>query len=175
MAQLPYLVYEQKPPMSSEDFRELARPLMNKPDFALLNLLSLEPQTETTGCSFIDGWRDWELDLRKNLAKQRAIKLKRDLPVPEPVFHMDIAAVALKAIDEPSPLEGEILLDKARWLAVDALAGNDYFHRNSVFAYLLKLLLIERRQIFNVEKGFAEYKSLYASIMESVQNVGDPK
>jgi hypothetical protein len=88
---------------------------------------------------------------------------------------MDTYAAASKAIDESSPLDGEILLDKARWQAIDDLAGNDYFHRNSIFAYLLKLLLIERRMSFNVEKGFDEYKSLYTSIVESVQNAGDSK
>jgi len=173
MAQLPYLYYEQTPPMSSEDFKILAKPLMTKSDFALLNEISIEPQDKITGCNFIDALRKWDRTLRMDLAKQRAIKLKRGIPVTEPDFHLDTAAAASKAMDEKSPLEGEILLDKARWQAIEDLAGNDYFHRNSVFAYYFKLLLIERRLSFNVDKGFAEYKSLYTSIVESVQNAGD--
>ena len=168
IAQLPNLVYEQKPSMSSQDFLDLAKSLISKGDYALLKDLSLEMKEEKTGCKFIDNWQDWERDLRMNLAKLRAIKLKRELP-PEPVFHMDIAAVATKAVDEHSPLEGEIMLDKVRWHAIEEFAGSDYFHRNSVFAYYLKLLLIERRMSFNVDKGFSEYKSLYASIVESGQ------
>jgi len=40
---------------------------------------------------------------------------------------------------------------------------------NNIYAYYLKLLLLERRQSFNTEKGFAEYKTLYAEILESAQ------
>ena len=168
IAQLPNLVYEQKPLISSQEFKELAKSLISKSDFDLLEGLSLGLKDKKTGCRFIDGWQEWERDLRMNLAKQRAIKLKRELP-PEPVFHMDIAAVATKAVDEHSPLEGEIMLDKVRWHAIEDLAGNDHFNRNTIFAYYLKLLLIERRMSFNVDKGFSEYKSLYASIVESGQ------
>ena len=174
MAQLPYLYYEQMPPMSSENFKELAKPLINKTDFDLLSKISLVPLNKIVDCKFINNWQNWDRTLRLDLAKQRAIKLKRDIPLNEPDFHLDTAAAASKAIDESSPLEGEILLDKARWNAIDDLAGSDYFHRNSVFAYYLKLLLIERRLSFNVEKGFTEYKSMYASILESAQ-AGDSK
>jgi hypothetical protein len=176
IAQLPYLIYEQKPPMSSEDFKNLAASLMTKKDAALLNHLSLDPQKISCRYSFMNKWKDWENTLRIIVAKQRAAKLKREAPeVTEPLFNMDITAAALKAVDESSPLEAETMLDKARWNAIDDLAGNDYFHKNIVFAYYLKLLLIERRQVFNVDKGFDEYKSLYASIVESVQNEGDLK
>jgi len=174
MAQLPYLVYEQKPPMSSDDFLELAKPLMSKDDSAIFNLISLKFDSsinKKSGCSFIDKWHSWEYALRLNIAKERAIKLKRESEIvtEPPVFPLEAASTASKAADEHSPLDGEIVLDKARWNAIDNLAGNDYFHRNIAYAYYLKLLLIERREAFNVDKGFTEYKSLYASIVESGQ------
>ncbi|MCL2759755.1 MAG: DUF2764 domain-containing protein [Treponema sp.] len=178
MAQLPSLIYEQKPPMSSCEFKELAISQLNKNDAALLNCLSLEPSAEAAnGCKFISNWRVWEYNLRYSLAKERAMKLNRDVSAAEPqVYHMDAAAAASKASDEFSPLDGENVIDKARWNAIDSMAGMDYFHRNTVFAYYLKLLLIERREAFNTEKGFAEYKSLYASILESAQNsLGETK
>jgi hypothetical protein len=177
MAQLPYLSYDQKPPMSCEAFKNLAKSLLSKDDNAVLNLLSLTPISSdvvTSKCNFFMKWQAWEHNLRLCLAKQRALKLKQDISISEhQTFFMDVAAIVLKVMDEKSPLKAEFLLDKARWQAIDDLAGNDYFHRNSVFAYFMKLLLIERRQSFDVEKGFAEYKSLYASIVESVHNPGD--
>ena len=176
IAQLPFLIYEQKPLMSSENFKSLAEQHMSKNDYNLFKHLSFEfDDLEMTGCDFIDKYRDWELSLRQNLAVQRAIKSKLDIPFKEPNFNMGAAAAALKAIDEKSPLEAEFLLDKTRWNAIDDLAGNDNFNRNYLYAYYLKLLLIERREAFNDDKGFSEYKSLYASIlkeyndMESVQ------
>jgi hypothetical protein len=193
MAQLPFLIYEQKPPMSSAAFKALAESLMTDEDSGLLGFLALNPQPEIaadsgpafaelpplTGCEFIDRWREWERALRLNLAKNRAVKLKREgssifEPPSSPV---EAAAAAAKSVNsDMSPLEGEVLIDKARWNAIDFFTGSDYFDRNNVYAYFLKLLLLERRLSFNAERGFAEYKSLYASIIESAQNtVGEPK
>jgi hypothetical protein len=65
-----------------------------------------------------------------------------------------------------SPLEAELFLDEARWKALEYFQGITYFDRNTVYAYLLKLLLMERRSAFRAEEGFAEYKGLYAAVME---------
>jgi len=166
VAQLPSLIYEQSPPMSSVDFLKLAESFMNKKDMELFGQLALDADyTKTTGCGFIDKYRNWEYSMRQNLAVQRAIKLKREAPV-ETNYRFDAAAAASKAMDETSPLEGELVLDKARWYTIDDLAGNDIFTRNYLYSYYLKLLLIERREAFSVDKGFSEYKSLYASILE---------
>ena len=177
MAQLPYLIYEQKPPMTSASFKAMAKYFLNDADSVFMDKLSLNPAfcEDGSGSDFIDSWKEWERALKLNLSKERAIKLKKEntITAEPPFFPLEAAGAASKAIDEHSPLEGEIVLDKARWLAIDAFAGNDNFHRNAVFAYFLKLLLLERRQSFNVEKGFAEYKSLYASIVESAQHRGD--
>jgi len=174
MAQLPYLVFEQKPPMSSAAFKDLCTYQLTEADNALMAELSLTQDkdlSEKTGCSFIDEWREWDYCFTINLAKQRAIKLKRD---PNSIketadIHLDILSLIAKAMDELSPLEGETIVDKARWIAIESFTGSEYFDRNHVYAYYLKLLLLERRQFFDTEKGFAEYKSLYASIVESGQ------
>ena len=184
VSQLPYLIYGQTPPMSPEAFKELARPLLSSPDAALLDLISLDPQppgpgeqghsyvnsAPVSGSGFIDNWREWERALRLNLAKHRSIKTKREsaAPVEPPNFPADAASVAARAMaSAESPLEGEIFIDKARWSAIEFLQGIDYFDRNTVYAYLLKLIILQRRASFQTETGFAEYKSLYASIMES--------
>ena len=192
MAQLPYLMYDQKPPMSSEEFKELAVALLQKCDADIISNISniikssgdaeepaFNEKAPSTGNFFMDKWLDWERTLRQNIARERAIKLKRRdaAKLEPPVFPADAAQAAIKvAIGDGSPLDKEIMLDKVRWNAVESLAGNDYFHRNSVFAYYLKLLLLERKLSFNAEKGFAEYKSLYASIVKSAQtSLGDTK
>ena len=189
VSQLPYLIYGQTPPMSADAFRSLARPLLTDKDAVLLDLVGFDPQplkpgdddhsyaenAPASGCNFIDGWREWERSLRLNLAKQRSIKTKRETaaPVEPPVFPADAAAVAVKAVvAAESPLEGETLIDKARWNAIETLQGSDHFDRNTIFAYLLKLILLERRASFQTDVGFSEYKSLYASILESAATFG---
>jgi hypothetical protein len=190
--------------MSSEAFKEMALAFLNKKDAALLKKLSLGLSTESvpaeadgdsspisaairkirqckkgTGCKFIDRWKEWELTLRLNLARYRSLNLYHDNTdtIEPPVSPSDAYTVAANvATHESSPIENEIILDKARWNAVDLFTHNDYFNKNNVYAYYLKLLLLERRQLFDAETGFAEYKSLYAQIIESphgyVENSG---
>jgi hypothetical protein len=187
VAQLPGLIYDQQPLMSSEAFKELAKGFLSKHDATLLDKVSLDPfppeqggsyeeKAPSSGSSFIDAWREWERTLRLNLAKQRAFKIKRDAPVGVPSDPADAAAAAAKIMavaDEP--LEGELLTLKVRWNVIETLQGLEYFHINTILAYLLKLLLLERHALFQTETGFAEYKSLYASIVGSTSPAGETK
>jgi hypothetical protein len=68
-----------------------------------------------------------------------------------------------------SPPEVEYLGDNARWDAIEVLQGINDCDRTTIYAYLLKLILLERRASFKVEEGFAEYKTLYGSILDNVQ------
>ena len=195
-AQLPYLAYGQKPPMSSSDFRDLAKPLLDTQDRVFFDLVDLDPEGITekghidtrpsyaepalkSGCDFIDQWREWERTLRLNLAQQRSQKTKQEgvnALVEAPALPTDAAAAALRAVTATeSPLEAEYVLDKARWEAIENLQGIIYFNRNTIYAFLLKLLLLERHAMFNTENGYAEYKSLYASILGSVQPGSSPE
>jgi len=172
IAQLPSLVYGQKPPMSSAHFKSLAEDLLEDSDLKVMEYLSFnDPFSPEGSCAFVKNWRNWERALKLNLAKERAIKLKRAVPDGEiPFFPQEASITAVKAVDEKSPLDGEYLLDKARWTAIDEIAGRDYYSVNNIYAYYLKLLLLERRQGFNIEKGFADYKNLYAEILASAHH-----
>ena len=172
--------------MTPDAFRDLARPLLNTSDAALLDMVSLDlrpspaeggrpyaDSAPSSGSDFIDNWREWERVLRLNLAKHRALKAKREgaVTVEPPVVPADAPAAALRAIAlMESPLEAETMLNKVRWSAIDVLQGIDYFSMNTIFAYLLKLLILQRHDSFQVETGFSEYKSLYASILGSAQS-----
>jgi hypothetical protein len=180
--------------MTCEAFVALCQTMLRGKDMALLSKLSLDPNPDRVGeeakgpsyvhgvppcgCKFIDNWREWERTLRLSLAKHRASKIP-NYPteiIDPPFFPVEANQAAARALAQDiSPLDGELVIDRARWNAIENLAGTDYFSRDNVFAYYLKLLLLERRQAFNVEKGFAEYKSLYAYIIESAQHsLGEP-
>ena len=198
VAQLPSLAYGQTPPMKPQAYKDLVKPLLNAEDAAFLDMVGLDPHplpegtllatgityaenAPASGSDFIDGWREWERTLRLNIARNRAIKIKREgTPTAEPpVVPADAATAATRALAEESPLEAEITLDKARWSAIDSLLGVTYFDRNVIFAYLLKLLILQRRASFQTETGFSEYKSLYAAILDGAQSgtsrVGESK
>jgi len=171
--QLSSLAYGQPPPISSGAFREKAAPVLGEKDAALLAMIALAPPPDAgdaapSGCDFIDGWREWEGALRASLARLRAAKLGReaeggpDAPPPPP----GVAEAAARALAAETPLEGEVAIDRARWDAVEALQGGELFHRRTVFAYLMKLLILERQASFQAEAGFSEYQTLYSSIRE---------
>jgi hypothetical protein len=181
-AQLPYLIYGQAVPMSSATFRELARSALNVQDAAVLDCCTLDPDPAGEGktglayaemappvsSEFINRWREWERALRLNLARSRAQKVKREgLQAADAPEHPAGAAGAAKtALTLESPLEAELFLDKARWDAIEELQGIGAFSENAMYAYLLKLLLMERRAAFRAEEGFSEYKGLYTAILE---------
>jgi hypothetical protein len=168
-AQLPYLVYGQPVPMNHGAFKELARGAMGPAERAVLDACSLDPaEIPPAASEFLGAWREWESALRLNLARLRAAKLRRegDHAVDAPEFPAGAVAAAKAAAAIESPLEAEIFLDRARWNAIESFQGLNYFSENTIYAYLLKLLLMERRQAFKSEEGFEEYKTLYASILE---------
>jgi hypothetical protein len=136
---------------------------LSKVDLAQLDFCVLDPAADIPVSSFISKWYTWESALRLNLARYRAIRLKRDTPEP-PAYPADASALAKQAVSIESPLEAELFLDEARWKVIESLQGLQYFHVNTIYAYLLKLLLMERRTAFAMEEGFAEYKRLYAVI-----------
>jgi hypothetical protein len=169
-AQLPALIYGQPVPMTSSSFKELCSTKLSSSDFALLDWCTLDPANrQVASSSFIDGWYAWEWTLRLNLTRYRATRLKRDGSADPPEYPADAAYIAKTAMSIESPLEAEIFLDESRWKAIELLQGIQYFHINTIYAYLLKLLLMERRAGFVAEEGFTEYKRLYAAIMEGAK------
>jgi hypothetical protein len=174
MAQLPSLSYGDPVPMSPHSFRELCGANLSPADARLLPFCTLNPWDgapeeaaagEPGFSEFVGPWREWERALRFNLARYRAARAKREAPAEVPEYPADAAAAAKAAVAMDSPLEAEIFLDQSRWRAIETFQGLDYFDRNTVYAYLLKLLLMERRSCFRAEEGFAEYKGLYAAVM----------
>jgi hypothetical protein len=178
IAQLPQLNYGQTPPMSPEAFKELAQTKLSVQDAALLDYCTLGAtviEEKPTPSAFINEWRKRERTLTFNLAQARVAKLKREgisAGFDVPHDSVDAENQAKTAVGMENPLEAELFLDKGRWDAIEDLTGVTYFDVNVIYAYLLKLKLIARKASFTTEEGFAEYKALYASIMESAPKVG---
>ena len=202
-AQLPYLIYGRNPPMSSAAFKVLATEQMSSSDAALLEYCCLDPdplsdpQTENqkpappekklsyanpvrkTSSPLINRWKEWERLLRLNLAKARAQKLKREIKESErveiPETPSEILTAVRNSMTIESPLEAELFLDKTRFNAIDGFLGIDIFSENAMCAYLLKLLLMERRAAFVTEDGYEEYERLYAAILGQQETSGEAK
>lgn len=170
VATLPSVTYGDAPPKSSKEFREECAYHLAPRDAALLRYCCYDAAVtvaaRSTGSAFLDALLARERTLLLNLAHLRAARLKRSLPEEPPHDASGAETVAKTAFEMDDPLEAEVFLDRGRWDAIDALAGLDLFSVNMVYAYLLKLQLLERRQRFDTERGFAGYKELYDTILD---------
>jgi hypothetical protein len=174
-AQLPYVIYGQPVPVSSLDFRITAMKGMSSPDARNLEFCTLEPISREkliaakVSSGLLKAWHDWEEALRLNLAKLRSTKLNRiDAGFEHaPELPPDAAAAVKNALNADSPLEAEFILDRARWNAIETFLGVEFFTANTIYAFLLKLLLMERRLLFDEKIGLTEYKNLCASIIQT--------
>jgi len=170
VATLPWINYGDKPPTSSEEFRKLCLDLLHPSDADLIRFCRYDPRlavetVQPTGSDFIDLLMARERTLNMNMAYIRSAKLKRPSPEDPPHDVPRAEAVAKAACEMNDPLEAVIYIDQARWGALDAMVGIDYFGVNNIYAYLLKLQLLERRQYFNAERGIAGYRERYDSIL----------
>jgi hypothetical protein len=170
VATLPSVTYDDDPPLSSEEFREQCYSLLEDDDAALIQYCRYDPElavgsVQSTGSDFIDLFLARERTLILNLAFHRAEKLKRQFPADPPHDAPRTEGVAIAALEMNDPLEAALFIDRERWGMLDAMIGLDGFGVNNIFAYLMKLQLLERRKNFSAERGTAAYRERYDSIL----------
>jgi hypothetical protein len=81
------------------------------------------------------------------MVKVRSGRLKIEAETyirPETYTGPPLAPVVSAAAADPSLLEGERLLDEARWKVLDELAKDHYFDLDVLISYAYKLLILHR-------------------------------
>ena len=156
-------------PLNSSQFRELASRYISEGEKAVLDGLSLVPPKElsSTKSVFLDTWYEKERNLRFALAQIRAQKMKKDsVPLP-PGCTADIITAARTAVGMDSPLSAEQFLYEYRLRLLEDIRPLDGFSIDAVYAYGVKLMLVERMRKFEVENGKTSYHSLYDNILDN--------
>ena len=156
-------------PLTGAEFLELASRFITEDEKAVLQGLSLIPPMEniSTGSVFLDVWYEKERNLRCALAQIRAQKMKKDsVPLP-PGCTADIISAARTAVGMDSPLSAEQFLFEYRLRLLDDLRPLDGFSIDAVYAYGIKLLLVERMKKFEVENGKTSYHEIYDTILSN--------
>ena len=156
-------------PLTGTEFVELASRFITEDEKAVLQGLSLIPPMEniSTGSAFLDVWYEKERNLRCALAQIRAQKMKKDsIPLP-PGCTADIISAARTAVGMDSPLSAEQFLFEYRLRLLDDLRPLDGFSIDAVYAYGIKLLLVERMKKFEVENGKTSYHEIYDTILSN--------
>lgn len=145
------LHFEAQPPFSFEVFLVRCAEFIPAKDLKALEAVS-GAQAQAPGLEIIRKIQGFEAMLRNELVRIRAAHKKID---PEKYLRLDgfagqsIYHVALAAHRNPSPLDGERILDKERWNFLDELSIGHYFDLDFLIVYATKLLILERWERIN--------------------------
>jgi len=156
ISSLPVLIFGMKPPFFFERFLENCRPFISEEDLFLLSNLpvTVDEYGKSVGNPTIEKWLAFDTTLRNELVKIRAHSRKMDAakylrgenPIDVAIFH-----TAMSSHRSASILEGEKILDEARWQALDDLGIGHYFDMDSLILYAYKLKILERWETIHTQ------------------------
>lgn len=185
---LPGLLFGAPPPLSSKDFLDTCKRLMNPKEYMETEAVSLFLEVRQKGDSprggdgalagisqirsaFLESFLAWERGFRNELSRLRArgcgknedAYVRRGRQTDEAVK----AAAACFSVEDP--LKAEIAIEKERWAAAERLSALSGFDLDFMIAYRIKLMINERLQSLAAEAGKNNYGRLYAEIFGAAE------
>ncbi|MDP2937988.1 MAG: DUF2764 family protein [Candidatus Omnitrophota bacterium] len=151
IASLPMLHFAAKPPFSFEKFLQKCRESIPEKDAEVLENLTLEGSIAKER-PIIRDWLSFNVTLRNELVKLRATRKKIDPTKylrPDGYTGLSFYHIALAAQRNPSPLEGEKILDMERWNFLESLSFGHHFDLDFLIIYAYKLSILERWERIN--------------------------
>lgn len=163
IASLPELNSDGEMPLSYQDFLELCRKQVNSRTYQLLEELTLS----SAEGPLVKEWAAVYGALTKEVNYQRSMKLGKAYPVPA---EKDFATsqVAASALSAPNPLEAEKIMLAFEFEQLDSLTRTHFFDDYVLFAYAIKLKLLERQNSFQHDKGEKEFRRLINVVQKRV-------
>jgi hypothetical protein len=156
VASLPELSFGRPTPITMKDFLALCSEHLPAASCRLLAETDLfQSSASPTRLRVLNLWFEREHFLRNELARLRAQRLGWDVTphVRSTGRDTDLVMVAARILKNESPRAAEDELDRARWTFLDGLEFGHYFDLESLALYWLKLRLLERRAVFNKDRG----------------------
>ncbi len=162
------LQFGAKAPFSHSDFIERCESELYQDDMDIIKGESIEPAVEIEGrLPLLRDWRIFERGIRNELARTRAVKKGKD---PNKYLRHSssidpfIAPLAHWAINQDSPMETELYLDRIRWEKIEELKFGHYFDIEYLAAYCLQLQILERWDRINSGAGMEVLEGLVKNI-----------
>jgi hypothetical protein len=155
VASLPYLEFAGAPPMSPAAFLEYCEGLMAPADHDALRRV-VAGDLGTVAHPAVRHYAACETQLRNAVARARAARTGADAERvlrEHPGWEAGVEERAVQAMAMPDPLEREKALDRVRWQLLEELAVMPAFGVQAVYAYALKLCLLEKWQSLSDERG----------------------
>jgi len=158
ISSLPMLNFSARAPISLEEFLIKCKNLIPEKEFEILRGVCRQDSyfLAVQGRNSLKQWAGFEIALRNELARARAVRKKIDplkfLRFPDSP-QAEISHLAMAAYRSISILEGEKILDQARWNFLEALSFGHYFDFDCLLIYGLKLKILQRwDKIQNADK-----------------------
>ena len=147
------LEFGMKMPFSYSYFLMFAQEQLSRDDVEIIKRVKIIPYEDIDERFFVlKEWRDFDRALRNELARRRAQRKSKDPDqyirgeyYPEP----SIAGFVQWVVEQDSPLEAEISLERKRWEKLDELVKGHYFDIDYLVIYALKLQILERWERIN--------------------------
>jgi hypothetical protein len=167
--------FGQSPPMPSSAFAALCARSLSPGEAADLAGTSLDPpsgvELGARTDRLIDRYWFREGVLRNELCRLRAQAIGTEpakylRPLSVQIAEMEPIQTALRAFQAADPLAGEMELERSRWKWLDLEAALHAFDLDALYAYMLRLLILERIGSFREETGAAEYESTYKTVLD---------
>lgn len=164
VASLPMLEFGTKAPILYQDFISQCKGQLSADDMEIIGRASIAPCEHTGDTSpTLKEWKRFEFSLRNEIARYRANKFSKD-----PFRHIRgegypdpfTAGFAQWALNQDSPIDAELSLDRARWDMIEGLKKGHYFDIDFLVAYALQLQILERWQRINSENGMEVLEGL---------------
>lgn len=149
ISSLPTLNFGSEPPFSFKDFIQKCGSLIPDEEIKVIRRIPSFDAflVSDAGSEVLRKWKDFDIALRNELVKVRALRKKSD-PLkylrPDEYFQPQIVHIASVALRNPLILEAEKALDFQRWRLLEELSIGHYFDFDVLLIYALKLLILER-------------------------------
>jgi hypothetical protein len=174
VASLPMLSYEYERAPSLDEFLTVCKPLVSPQHLSLLESASAtDLEADSAVCRTLDLWRSWEITLRNELLRLRAKNRGREAQ-PHGTGSTGTVGpqvIAREAFSQESPLQAEEILNRARWSYLDELESGHYFDIDKILVYALRLKILERKALFDEQKGREMFDKVYTEIINPVGEV----
>jgi len=178
IASLPCLSFSQPKALSYAHFLSLCSSFLENSDFDIIKSISLSFVDEKASpLDSMKKWAVWDEAFRNELARMRADRLKRQIDNEESgesSVKVQAALAAREVFGITSPFLADEERDKARWEYLNSLEFGRYFDMDWLALYSMKLLLLERRETFDQEKGLQRFQDIMAGFRENYEVNEEP-
>jgi len=152
MCSLPSLSFGQSPPITFEEFNDMARSQLSAKQYRMLEQMSMQEMGEEGRKPRLKSVKDMLEGLKKDLMEIREARAVRRQPKPEQLP---------ESVLEKNPLDRELQILLWQWEKLDAMVVGKNFTLADVIVYKMKLQLLFRIQSFKPERGEAVMASVF--------------